>query len=144
MITSVSVAARIWTKTNFLVILIFAIAGIMSKEGGWVILFIGLALILGFFVTSPLLIVISPIVKLSGALPYNRQSKMIWLIFFLFIMYWLIFIGLRLMAGDRYHGIVSKEEALFMLSIIVVQFISVRTTRKSLYKFYEQVESSHV
>lgn len=116
----------------------------MSEEGGWVILFIGLALILGFFVTSPLLIVISPIVKLSGALPYNRQSKMIWLIFFLFIMYWLIFIGLRLMAGDHYHGIVSKEEALFMLSIIVVQFIAVRTTRKSLYKFYEQVETSHV
>lgn len=144
MITSVSVAARIWAKTNFLVILIIAIAGIMSKEGGWVILFIGLALILGFFVTSPLLIVISPIVKLSGALPYNRQSRMIWLIFFLFIMYWLIFIGLRLMAGDRYHGIVSKEEALFMLSIIVVEFIAVRTTRKSLYKFYEQVESSHV
>ena len=84
MITSVSVAARIWAKTNFLAILIIAIAGIMSKEGGWVILFIGLALILGFFVTSPLLIVISPIVKLSGALPYNRQSKMIWLIFFLF------------------------------------------------------------
>ena len=144
MITSVSVAARIWAKTNFLAILIIAIAGIMSKEGGWVILFIGLALILGFFITSPLLIVISPIVKLSGALPYTRQSRMFWLIFFLFIMYWLIFIGLRLMAGDRYHGIVSKEEALFMLSIIVVQFISVRTTRKSLYKFYEQVESSHV
>jgi len=144
MITSVSVAARIWAKTNFLAILIIAIAGIMSKEGGWVILFIGLALILGFFITSPLLIVISPIVKLSGALPYTRQSRMFWLIFFLFIMYWLIFIGLRLMAGDRYHGIVSKEEALFMLSIIVVQFIAVRTTRKSLYKFYEQVESSHV
>lgn len=144
MITSVSVAARIWAKTNFLVILIIAITGIVSEEGGWVILFIGLALILGFFITSPLLIVISPIVKLSGALPYTRQSKMIWLIFFLFIMYWLIFIGLRLMAGDHYHGIVSKEEALFMLSIIVVQFIAVRTTRKSLYKFYDQVETSHV
>jgi hypothetical protein len=144
MITSVSVAARIWAKTNFIVILIIAIAGIMSRESGWVILFIGLALFFGFFVTSPLLIVISPMVKLSGALPYTRRSRMIWLIFFLFLMYWLIFIGLRLMAGDHYHGVVSKEEALFMLSIIVVQFIAVRTTRASLYKFYEQVESSHV
>jgi hypothetical protein len=143
MITSVSVAARIWAKTNSIVILVVAIWGLMSDEIGWVVLFIGLALIFGFFVTSPLLIVISPLVKLSGALPYTRQSKMGWLIFFLFLIYWLIFIGLRLMTGDHYHGVKSKEEALFMLSIIVAQFIAVRTTRKSLFKFYEQVESSH-
>jgi hypothetical protein len=143
MITSVSVAARIWAKTNSILILVSAIGGIMSEDDGCVALYIGLALIFVFFITSPLLIVISPIIKLSGALPYSKQSKMIWLIFFLFLMYWLIFIVLRLMEGEHYHGIVSKEAALLMLSIIVVQFIAVRTTRKSLYKFYEEFDCSH-
>jgi hypothetical protein len=137
MVTPLSVAVKIWAKTISMVILILAICTLFDGEV-WGLLFVGLALVFGFFLTSPLLIVISPLVKLSGALPYAKQSKMSWLIFFLFLMYWLIFIGLRLMAGDHYHGVVSKEEALFMLSIIVVQFIAVRTTRKSLYKLYEQ------
>jgi hypothetical protein len=137
MITTLSVAVKIWAKTITIVIVIFAICAMVANDS-WGYLFLGMALIFGYFVSSPLLIVISPLVKWSSRLPYANRSKMAWLVFCLFLVYWLIFIGLRLMAGDHYHGIVSKEEALFALSIIVVQFIVVRTTRKSLYKLYEQ------
>ena len=143
MVNSVSVAARIWAKTNVILVLMVAKGGLMSEDSDCVGLFIGLALIFVFFLTSPLLIIISPIIKLSGALPYTKQSKMIWLIFLLFLMYSLLFIGLRLMDGEGHHGIVSKDEVLFLLSIIVAQIIVVRTTRKSLYKFYEGFDSSH-
>lgn len=143
MITAVSVASRIWAKTNVLVMVAASIEGLIYGEGVWLVLFTGLLLVFGFFVTSPLLIVISPLVKLSGALPYSKQSKMSWLIFFLFLVYWLLIFIIRLMNGDHYHGIVSKEEGVCMLSIIVVQFIAVRTTRRSLYRFYEEFERSH-
>lgn len=138
MATPLSVAVKIWAKTIAMVILIFAICIIIESDG-WGILFVGIALIFGFFVTSPLLVVISPMVKWSSRIPYANRSRMAWLIFSLFLFYLLVFIGLRLIVGDNYDGFMSQEEAVFMLSIIVVQFIAVRTTRKSLFKLYEQL-----
>ncbi|AEW01892.1 hypothetical protein A4D02_07765 [Niastella koreensis] len=121
-----------------MVILIFAICSLYY--GGWGgLLLVMLAVIFGFLLSSPLLVVISPLIKFSSRIPYASRSKMAWLIFSLFIIYSLILTGLRLILGDNYDGVVTKEDALLMLSTIVVQFLAVRTTRKSLYKLYEQL-----
>ncbi|OQP47101.1 hypothetical protein A4H97_06205 [Niastella yeongjuensis] len=63
---------------------------------------------------------------------------MTWLIFFLSVLYLLIFIGLVSLFQSNFNGMFSKELALIFLSIIVVEFIAVRTTQKSLYQLYEQ------
>ena len=97
-----------------------------------------LAVIFGFFITSPLLIIISPLVDWSSMMPYANRSKMTWLIFLLSVLYLLIVIGFCSIVQGSFNGMFSKEVALFFLSIIVVEFIAVRTTRKSLYKLYEQ------
>jgi hypothetical protein len=142
MVTPLSIAVKIWAKTISIAIIIGAIC-VLSEGVFCALVFVGLAVIFGFFITSPLLIIYSPLVKWSSLLPYSNQSRMAGLIFFLSLFYLLIFIGLMLSEAGS-HGIynkviVSKEGAIFMLSIIVVQFIAVRTTRKSLYKLYEQL-----
>jgi hypothetical protein len=141
MVTPLSVAVKIWLKTISIAILIFAICAIVENDG-WGFLFVGMALVFGFFVTSPLLIAISPMVKWSSRIPYANRSRMTWLIFFLFLFYLLIFIGIGLLSTGYYDNFIkdflTKDGAVCMLSIIVVQFIVVRTTKKSLYKLYEQ------
>jgi hypothetical protein len=137
MVTPLSVAVKIWAKTISIVIVIMAISAILYGEG-WAILVTGLCVIFGFFLTSPLLIVISPLVKWSSQLPYSNQSRMVWLMFYLVLMYSLIFTGLFLMMGNGMEVFMSGEGGMLFMSIIVVQFLAVRTTRKSLYKIYEQ------
>jgi hypothetical protein len=142
MVTPLSVAVKIWAKTIAMLIIIGSICALCLGVG-WGILFVGLALIFGFFITLPLLIGISPLVKWSSLIPYSKQSRMGWLIFFLFLFYLLIFIGAGLLSVGYHDGFfgdfMTKDGAVCMLSIIVVQFIAVRTTRKSLYKLYEQL-----
>lgn len=138
MVTPLSVAVKIWAKTIVMIILLLAICTLFDGEV-WGLLFVGLALVFGFFLTSPLLIVISPLVKWSSLVPYASLSKMTWLIFFLVLMYLLIFTLLFLMMGNGLEVFMSGEGGLLIVSIIVVQLIAVRTTRKSLYKLYEQL-----
>jgi hypothetical protein len=138
MITSLSVAVRIWAKSVSITILILSISLLFNGEIWEMVLFVGLALIFGFFITSPLLIIISPLVEWSSMMPYANRSKMTWLIFFLSVLYLLIVIGFCSIVQGNFNGMFSKEVALFFLSIIVVEFIAVRTTRKRLYTLYEQ------
>ncbi len=138
MVTPLSVAVRIWAKSVAITILICSL-NLLFEGGLWLmILFSGLALIFGFFITSPLLIIISPLVDWSAMMPYANRSKMTWLIFFLSVLYLLIVIGFCCIIQCNFNGMFSKEMALFFLIILVVEFIAVRTTRRSLYKLYEQ------
>jgi hypothetical protein len=63
---------------------------------------------------------------------------MTWLIFFLAVLHLLIVVVICCIVQGNFNDILSKELGLFFLSIIIVQFIAVRTTRKRLYTLYEQ------
>ena len=141
MVTPLSVAVRIWAKSLSLIMLFGAIGCIVSGEI-WGVLFVGLGLLFGFFITSPLLIVISPLVQWSSRMPYANISKMTWLIFFLAVFHQLIFTGICCLVQGNFNGLFSKGSALIFLSIIFVQFIAVITTRKRLYILYEEYKLS--
>lgn len=137
--SAISVAIKIWAKTVILVIIGITIFGLVVKEF-YVIFYAFLAVIFGGFITSPLLLIIWPLVKLSACLPYNNQARMMWLTFVLFCLYALIFILGVSVTND--HSIIRSAEVSQMLAIIIgVQLIAVITTRKSLYKFYEPIYS---
>jgi hypothetical protein len=142
MVTPLLVAVKIWVKTISMAIIIGTMAALNEGEAEVALAFVVIAVILGFFITSPLLIIYSPLVKLSSLLPYSNRSRMVCLIFFLFLFYLLFFIGMALLSVGYYDGFfkdfMTKGGVVFMLSIIVVQFIAVSTTCKSLYKLYEQ------
>ncbi len=137
MISPLFVAVRIWVKSVLMTIVILSINILLSNEL-FAILFLLGALLVGFFITSPLLIVISPLVEWSSLMPYANRSKNDLADLFTICLYLLIFIGLASLIQGNFNGMFSKEVALLFLSIIVVEFIAVRTTRKSLYKLYEQ------
>src|SRR4051812_17088487 len=126
MVTSLSVAVRIWAK-SLLISMIFCIIFAIMAEELWFIVFMLLALIFGFFITSPLLMIISPLVQWSSILPYANRSKMTWLIFFLAVLHLLIVVVICCIVQGNFNDILSKELGLFFLSIIIVQFIAVRT-----------------
>ena len=137
MVTSLSVAVRIWAKSLSISMAFGTILALRSGEFG-VVIFMLLALLFGFFITSPLLIIISPLVQWSSMLPYANRSKMTWLIFFLSVLHLLLLIAVCSIVQGNFNDMLSNELGLFYLSIIIVQFIAVRTTRKRLYTLYEQ------
>ena len=141
MVTPLSVAVRIWAKSLIITMLLGTILVLRSGEIWAIVVMLG-ALFFGYFITSPLLIVISPLVEWSSIMPYANHSKMTWLIFFLAVLHLLIFTGICSLVDGNFNDVFSKESALFFLSIIVVQFIAVLTTRKRLYTLYEQYKLS--
>lgn len=137
MVTSLSVAVRIWAKSLSLIAVIVCFACITSGEI-WGVLIVAFGLLFAFFLTSPLLMILSPLVQYTALMPYTNSSKMTSLIFFLSVLHQLILVAFIAIVDGNLNGLFSKESAAFFLSIIVVQFIAVRTTRKRLYKLYEQ------
>lgn len=133
-----SVAVRIWIKTIVLGCILCGMLGFSESSGLMAFLYAVFFFIVGGMVTLPLLMFISPLVKFSARLPYNKQARTGWLFVCLFILYLLVYMLVAYMASGSFIDFNSPEVPVLMTATFVDLFISVTTTRKSLYKLYEQ------
>jgi hypothetical protein len=133
-----SIAVRIWIKTIVLGCILCGMVGLSESSGLMAFLFDVFFFIVGGIVTLPLLMFISPLVKFSAGLPYNKQARTGWLFVGLFILYFLVYMLVAYMASGSFIDFNSPEVSGLMTATFIDLFIAVATTRKSLYKLYEQ------
>jgi hypothetical protein len=128
--TPVSVAVRLWAKTVALNAVFFGIRGMIIGSFGNVMASL-LFLIGGFMVTLPLLMLITPLVRLSGWLPYSIPAKIGWLTFSLTLLIILIYAITCLIIDDELFRPGSLINTL-MGTTIAGLLVAVLTTRRSL------------
>jgi hypothetical protein len=133
--TPASVAVRIWLKTIVMGCILCSMMIFFKTDGFGALLYAILFFIIGGFVTLPLLMFISPLVKFSARLPYHKRARMGWLIFCLFILYFLVYMLVEYMYSGMFLD--STGTPVLMLVTFADLFIAVATTRTSLYKLYE-------
>lgn len=130
--TSLSIAVRIWARTLFVGAFLWSTGCMLAGEFFAAFICV-IFLVAAFFVTLPLLMLITPLVRVSAWLPYNIQAKTAWLTFWLALLIFLLYVwvsGFKILGND-----------LFTLNLILVSLLAgllfaVITTRKRLRELY--------
>ena len=132
--TPVSVAVKLWAKTLVMNAVLFAIGGILIGEY-WRVPASALCFIGGFIVTMPLLMLITPLVRLSTWLPYSITAKIGWLAFSLLLVIIIFYSAASLLIEQQLFSKGSPINT-SMGCTITGLVIAVLTTRKSLLKLH--------
>ena len=135
--TSISVAVKIWAKTVAMNAILWGIGAAFKGEITGAFASIAF-LIGGFIVTLPLLMLVTPLVKVSTCLPYGIPAKTAWLTFCLTVLIIIIYA----VASAIIDNSVFKEGSiinLLMASTLGGLLFAVLTTLKSLKKLYSGV-----
>jgi len=125
-----SVAFKIWARTLLInaVLMIVAVPAGIILGGFWAALGAGA---IGFLFTLPLMLLITPLVKLSMKLPYDATARIFWLWFYLealIVLFYRLFYALI-------NLLVSFREGAFYLMAFVTSMallIAILWTKKSL------------
>jgi len=123
-------SVKIWLKTVVFNAVLASLWAIGRDVPAFFIFF--LFLIIGLFVSLPLLMLINPLVKLSLRLPYSIAARVAWLFFFLAVLAILIYLLVWAIGQGEFYSL--KDTYLLSCCTISALLIAVLTTRKSLIK----------
>jgi hypothetical protein len=132
--THVSVAVRLWAKTVVLNAVFWGVGGVFIGEY-WRLPASFLFLLGGFLVTLPLLMLISPLVRLSTWFPYSIPAKIGWLTFSLALMIVIFYSAASLIIEQKLFAHNSPVNTM-MGTTLAGLLVAVLTTRKSLVKLH--------
>lgn len=132
--TPVSVAVKLWAKTLVMNAVLFGVGGIFIGEF-WRAPASVLCLIGGFIVTLPLLMLITPLVRLSTWLPYSISAKIGWLSFSLALVIIIFYSAASLLMEQKLFSSGSPINTSMGCTLSGL-LIAVFTTRKSLIKLH--------
>lgn len=132
--TPTSVAVRLWAKTIALNAVFWGVGGIWIGEL-WRVISAIFFMVGGFIVTLPLLMVITPLVRLSTWLPYSVPAKIGWLSFGLMLVIIILYSATSLIIEEKlfiHDSPINTMMGCTMAGLLVAVF----TTRKSLTKLH--------
>jgi hypothetical protein len=139
--TPVSVAVRLWAKTVAMNAVFWGIGGIYIGEF-WRVISALFFLIGGFIVTLPLLMVITPLVRLSTWLPYSIPAKIGWLSFSLLLVIIIVYSATSLIIEDKLFVHDSPMNTMMGCTMAGL-LVAVVTTRKPLTKLHTGTGDRH-
>jgi uncharacterized membrane protein len=128
--TPVFVAVRLWSKTVAMNAVLYGMSGLFVGEL-WRVPASVLFLIAGFILTLPLLMLITPLVRLSTWLPYSIPAKIGWLSFSLLLVIIIFYSATSLIIEQNLfsrHSPINTMMGCTITGLVVAVF----TTRKSL------------
>ena len=132
--TPLYVAVRLWAKTVALNGVLYGLSGLFTGEL-WRVPASILLFIAGFIVTLPLLMLITPLVRLSTWLPYSNSAKIGWLSFSLLLVI-IIFYSATSLIVEQNLFIHNSPINTMMSCTIGGLLVAVFTTRKSLIELH--------
>lgn len=132
--TPVYVAVRLWAKTVALNAVLYGLSGLFTGEL-WRVPASVLLFIAGFIITLPLLMLITPLVRLSTCLPYRIPAKIGWLSFSLLLVI-IIFYSATSLIVEQNLFIHNSPINTMMGCTIAGLLVAVFTTRKSLIELH--------
>ena len=139
--TPVSIAVKLWAKTLVMNAVLFGAGGIFIGEY-WRAPASALCLIGGFIVTLPLLMLITPLVRLSTWLPYSIPAKIGWLSFSLMLVIIVFYSAASLLMEQKLFNSGSPINT-SMGCTMAGLLIAVLTTRKSLMKLHAGTDNKN-
>jgi hypothetical protein len=132
--TPVFVAVKLWAKTVAMNAVLYGMSGLFAGEL-WRVPASVLFLIAGFIVTLPLLMLITPLVRLSTWLPYSVPAKIGWLSFSLLLVIIIFYSATSLIIEQNLFTHNSPINTMMGCTITGL-LVAVFTTRKSLIKLH--------
>jgi uncharacterized membrane protein len=132
--TPVFVAVKLWAKTVAINAVLYGMSGLFAGEL-WRVPASVLFLIAGFIVTLPLLMLITPLVRLSTWLPYSIPAKIGWFSFSLLLVIIIFYSATSLIIEQNLFDRNSPINTMMGCTITGL-LIAVFTTRKSLIKLH--------
>jgi uncharacterized membrane protein len=132
--TPVFVAVKLWAKTVAMNAVLYGMSGLFAGEL-WRVPASVLFLIAGFIVTLPLLMLITPLVRLSTWLPYSVPAKIGWLSFSLLLVIIIFYSATSLIIEQNLFTRNSPINTMMGCTITGL-LVAVFTTRKSLIKLH--------
>ena len=129
---TIFVAVRIWAKTILFGGFFCGLGWLLANDVEMAFISTCVQLV-GYVVTLPLLLLITPLVKLSTHLPYANHAKTAWLTFYLAILIIIFCRSCSILFTETSNNL---QWNCVMVSCIAGLLIAVRTTRKSLLKIY--------
>ena len=132
--TSVAVAVKLWAKTLVMNAVLFGVGGIFIGEY-WRAPASVLCLIGGFIITLPLLMLITPLVRMSTWLPYSIPAKIGWLSFSLMLGIIIFYSAASLLMEQKLFSSGSPINTCMGCTMTGL-LIAILTTRRSLIKLH--------
>ena len=129
--SALMIALSIWTRTILLNGLLIGIYSFFEKEfeGGLILV---LAIIIGFFVTLPILVLMPLIIHLAAKIPYKLEGRLAGLTFLLIVLAVLFYAAVAYLFGENLFD--DKSFQLLVLAAAIAIVMATRSVKGSFSK----------